>query len=109
MVKLYKELQYSFSAYRLIMVYICIKFGKNIKGFQSYGAKRHLILFITKGHNSLKIIYGVKVLFSAHHLIMVYICAKFRENILNGFKLWSVHNFNVITKEYISVKMYVEL
>ena len=40
-----------------------------------------------KGHNSLNIIHGVKVLFSAHHLIMVYICTKFRENILNGFRV----------------------
>ena len=44
-----------------------------------------LILFITKGHKSLNIIHGVKVLFTAHHLIMVYICTKFGENISNGF------------------------
>ena len=55
-----------------------------------------LILCITKGHNSLKIIHGVHVLFSVHHLIMVYICTTFRENILNGFL--SVHNFNINLK-----------
>ena len=46
-----------------------------------------LILYITKGHNSLNITHGVNVLFSAHHLIMVYICTKYRENILNGFRV----------------------
>ena len=45
-----------------------------------------LILFITKEHNSLNIIRGAKVFYSAHHLIMVYICAKFRENILNDLR-----------------------
>ena len=62
-----------------------------------------LILFITKGHNSLNIIQEVKVLFSANHLIIVYICTKFRENIL------SVHNFNVIRKGHNYIKMCVEL
>ena len=46
-----------------------------------------LILFMVKGHNSLNIIHGVKVLFSAYRLIMVYICTKFRGNILNGFRV----------------------
>ena len=46
-----------------------------------------LILFITKGHNSFNIIHGVKVLFSAYHLIMVYICTKYRKNILHFFRV----------------------
>ena len=32
----------------------------------------------SKGHNSV---------FSAHHLMMVYICTKFHENILEGIKV----------------------
>ena len=71
LVKLYMELQFLFSGYRLIMVHIYIMFGKIIMQFQIYGAKMLFIFFITKGHNSLNIINGVKVLFSAHPLIMV--------------------------------------
>ena len=78
------ELQ--FSSNRLIMVHIkfCITLSKNIK---SYGAKMYLILFIIKGYDSLNISHGIKVLFSAHPLIMVYICTKIRKNILNGFRV----------------------
>ena len=36
----------------------------------------------------------VQFLFSAHHLIMVYICTKFRENILNILQLCSGHDLN---------------
>ena len=38
----------------------------------------------SKGHNSVKNVDGVTFLFSAHRLIMVHICAKFHENILDG-------------------------
>ena len=68
-----------------------------------------LILIITKGHNSLTIIHGVKVLFSAHHLIMVYICTKFRENILNGFRVMERTQFHVITKGHNYVKIVREV
>ena len=57
-----------------------------------------LILFITKEHSSLNIIHGVKVLFSAHHLIMIYICTKFRENILNGFRVLERTRFQCYNK-----------
>ena len=41
-----------------------------------------------KGHNSIKNVGGVTVLFfSAHRLMVVYICAKFHENIFNGIKV----------------------
>ena len=53
------------------------------------------ILFITKGHNSLNIIHRVKGLFSAHHLIMIYICAKFRDNILNSFRVMERTQFQM--------------
>ena len=41
---------------------------------------------MSKGHNSVKNVGGVTFLFSAHRLMMVYICTKFHENILNGIK-----------------------
>ena len=42
---------------------------------------------ISKGHNSVKIVGGVMFFFSAHCLMMVCICAKFHENILDGIKV----------------------
>ena len=42
---------------------------------------------IFKGHNSLKNVGRVMVLNLAHHLMMFYICTKFRENISRGFKV----------------------
>ena len=41
---------------------------------------------ISKGHNSVNNVGGVTILFSAHRLIMVYICTKFHENIPDGIK-----------------------
>ena len=55
-----------------------------------------LILFTAKGHNSLNIIHGVEVLFSAHHLIMV--CSKFREKILNDFRVMERTQFQCYHK-----------
>ena len=45
------------------------------------------ILKITKGNNSAKKVGGVTVLISARCLIMLYICAKLHEIILNGIKV----------------------
>ena len=45
------------------------------------------ILKISKGNNSAKNVGEVTVLFSAHRLIMLYICARFREIISNGIKV----------------------
>ena len=42
---------------------------------------------IKKGNNSAKNISGVTVLISARRLVMLYICAKFREIILNCIKV----------------------
>ena len=44
---------------------------------------------ISKGHNSVKTVDGVTVLFFfyAHRLMVVYICTKFHENILDGIKV----------------------
>ena len=45
------------------------------------------ILIITMGHNSIKMYTELQFLFSAYCLMMLYICTKFRENILNGFRV----------------------
>ena len=42
---------------------------------------------ISKGHNSVKNVGGVTTLVSAHRLMMVYICTKFHENIVDGIKI----------------------
>ena len=42
---------------------------------------------ISKGHNSVKDVGGVIVFFSAYCLMVVYICTKFHENILDGIKV----------------------
>ena len=39
---------------------------------------------IPKGHNSVKNVVECRILFSAHGLMMVHICTKFHENILNS-------------------------
>ena len=39
------------------------------------------------GQNSIENVGGVPVLVSAHRLMMHYTCIKFRENILNGFRV----------------------
>ena len=55
--------------------------------YQSYRADTIFIRKISKGHNSIKMYVECRFLFSAHCLIMVYICTKFHENILNGIRV----------------------
>ena len=45
------------------------------------------ILIITKGHNSVNIYIKLQFLFPAHSLIMLCICIRFLENILNNFRV----------------------
>ena len=48
----------------------------------------NLIREISKGHNSIKNEDGVTVHFSAHRLVVVYICTKFlHQNILDSIKV----------------------
>ena len=56
-------------------------------GKHYYRADTISIPKISKGNNSAKNVGGVTVLISARRLIMLYICAKFREIILNGIKV----------------------
>ena len=58
-----------------------------LKLYQSYRADTISILKITKGNNSAKNVGGVTVVKSARCLVMLYICAKFHEIILNGIKV----------------------
>ena len=55
------ELGFLFSAYRLMMVYICTKFHENI--LDSYRANTIYTAKISKGHNSVENVVGVTVLF----------------------------------------------
>ena len=41
----------------------------------------------TKGHNSVKTVNEVMTLNLSHHLIMLFTCTKFQENISKGFKV----------------------
>ena len=50
------------------------------------------ILKFTKGHNSVKTIGGVLLPFSAHHLLMLYICTMFQENISKGLRVIEWYN-----------------
>ena len=76
------------SAPRLGVLYISTKFcdiiSKDIKVIER---TRFLYGKTTKGNNSTKNVGGVVLLISAHCLVMLYICAKFHEIILNGIKV----------------------
>ena len=41
----------------------------------------------SKGHYSARNVGGVSILFSAHHLMVVYFCTKFHENISDEIKV----------------------
>ena len=41
----------------------------------------------TKGHNSIKTVMELWYLISAYHLMVLYICTKFHENIAKGFRV----------------------
>ena len=65
---------------------------KSLKGFQIYEVDPVSKLKFTKGRGggnsvNLSIMADLRFLFSAHCLIILYICTKFNENIIYGFKL----------------------
>ena len=45
------------------------------------------MLIITKGQNYVKMYAELQFLFSAHFMIMLYLCTMFRENSLNGLRM----------------------
>ena len=65
----------------------------NTKGHN--GADTNSILINTKGHNSVKQIHA-ELQISADGLIMVYICTKFHENILNDFRVMERKQFQFL-------------
>ena len=71
----------------VLNLYYSYKFvwWKYLKRFESSWADTISILIITKGHNSVNIY--IKFLFPAHCLIMLCICIRFLENILNNFRV----------------------
>ena len=74
-----------------MVVYICTKFHENIlDGIKLIERTRFSLEKISKGHNPVKRV-ECWFLFSAHRLTMVYICAKFRENILNDNRVMEQH------------------
>ena len=71
------------------MVYICTKFHESILDGISYRADTIFIRKNSKRHNSIENVGKEQLrffFFSAHCLMMVYICTKFHENIHNGIK-----------------------
>ena len=64
-----------------------------------------------KGQNSVKKCSGVIVTFSAHCLIMLYICTKFRENISKGSEVIEQKRFSYLNFQMVLFlsKMLVEL
>ena len=80
------------------VVYLCTSSGhalyfykvlwNYLERYRSYRADTISTLKISKGNKSVKNVGAVTVVnLTAHRLIMVYICAKFREIISNGIKV----------------------
>ena len=90
------------------MLYICTKFREIISnGIKSYKVDTFSILKITNGNNSAKNVGGATVLISACRLVMLYICAKFREKISNGIKVieWTQFLYGKLQRGIIPPKM----
>ena len=67
-----------------MVVYICSKFHANIlDGIRVIERTRHSSEKFQRAIIPKKNVGRVSYLFSAHRLVMVYICTKFHENILN--------------------------
>ena len=88
----------------LYLVYICTKFHENI--FDGYRADTTFKGKFLEGHYSVKNVGGVTVLvFSAHRLMVVYICTNFMKKFSTVLKLLSDMIFRAkISKEHNSVK-----
>ena len=76
------------------MIYTCTKFNKIPKSSQSYEVNAISILNNTKRHNSAKLKLKLWILFSAHHLMKLYICTQFHENIFDSFKVLDLTEFS---------------
>ena len=71
-----------------MVVYISTKFHETILGsIKVIEQTRFSSEKFQKGHNSVKMYMELEFLFFAHRLMMVYICTKFHENILNSIRV----------------------
>ena len=78
----------SISARRLVMLYISTKFCEIISnGIKVIERTRFIYWKLQKGIIPLKIKVEWPLLISARGLVMLYICAKFKEIISNGIKV----------------------
>ena len=59
------------------MLYICTKFHKNVKEFQSYGADTISISKFIKGHNSVKNVKKLCFFLNIYCLTFLYFCTQF--------------------------------
>ena len=76
------------SASCLIVLYICVKFCENIERTGVHSRNGYFqYLLCSKGRNSKSRLTRVMVLCSESCLMVLYICKKFDNNILNGFQL----------------------
>ena len=75
----YVELWFLFTVYRLIMLYICTEFHKDIS--KGYVADTISILKFRKGYNSVKNVKKLWFLIYIYCLTMLYFCIKFRKTI----------------------------
>ena len=76
-----------FSAYHLILLYICSKTIKISLTVQSFRTDTIFILNIPKENNSEKKMVALWFLFSAYCPMKLNICSKFHENIYDRFKI----------------------
>ena len=62
-------------------------FKKIFLWYLSYREDTIFIAKLSNGHNSVKHLGELQFFFSAHRLMVDYICTKFHENILDGIKV----------------------
>ena len=85
---MYMELQFLFSEHCLIMVNICTKSLENIlNGLRFMEQTGFQYLLLQRGIIPSILQVKLQFLFSVHRLIMISICTKFNENILNGLRV----------------------
>ena len=78
-----------------MVVIFCTKFHENIfDGIKRYRAETIFILLISKGHSPEKMQVELGFSFAAHRLMMLYICTKFYENILDSIKFMERTRFS---------------
>ena len=76
-----------FSPHHLLTLNICTKFHENIlDGIKAIEQTRFSWKKNSKGHNSVKLWMDLRFLFSAHRLMMVYICTSFMKIFSTVFK-----------------------